>query len=157
MAVHIPQPTPYQDVSVFLNLVLSTMRTILREHFIGLYLGGSLVLGDFNPPPWGQQAIGQQWTALIEWALAWPHATESNHLAATLGLRLPRRHLGDALRLDASTVGRRAQRKVRKQTKEKWSRSEFRSSTPFMAVRRIDYEPSLDRKEVQPCHPTTLR
>jgi hypothetical protein len=35
---------------------------------------------------WGQQAMDKQWTALIEWALAWPHATESNHLAATLSL-----------------------------------------------------------------------
>jgi hypothetical protein len=30
--------------------------------------------------------MGQQWTALIEWALAWPHDPESNHLAATLSL-----------------------------------------------------------------------
>ncbi|MFC1976386.1 aminoglycoside adenylyltransferase domain-containing protein, partial [Chloroflexota bacterium] len=242
-----PQPTPYQDVNVVLNLVLSNMQAILEDHFIGLYLGGSLALGDFNPhrsdidfvavtvdelPPetivaleemhtrlwatgtkwamkldgsyvpqqvlrrwtsddtpcpfveedrfyvtnqgsaviqrhiirqyevvvagpsphtlidpvdaddlrsalrdmlekwwrpllddpawvqqsqkqpfailtmcralytlehgvvaskpvaarWGQQAIGEQWTALIEWALAWPHDTKSNHLASTLSL-----------------------------------------------------------------------
>jgi hypothetical protein len=35
---------------------------------------------------WCQQAIGQQWTELIEWALDWPHDTESSHLAATLSL-----------------------------------------------------------------------
>jgi hypothetical protein len=241
------QPTSYQDVNVFLNLLLSNMQATLGDHFIGLYLGGSLALGDFDPqrsdidfvavtvdelpseiivaleemhtrlwatgikwtrkldgsyvpqqvlphwtsddPPcpfvegdrfyvtnqgsavmqrhiihqhgvvvagpspyalldpvdanelrsalrdmlakwwrpllddpdwvqqsqkqpfailtmcralytlehgvvaskptaaqWGQQAIGKQWTALIEWALAWPHDTESNHLAATLCL-----------------------------------------------------------------------
>jgi hypothetical protein len=44
-----PQPTPYQDVNVFLNLFLSNMQVILGDHFIGLYLGGSLALGDFNP------------------------------------------------------------------------------------------------------------
>ncbi len=33
-----------------------------------------------------QQALGTLWTALIEWALAWPHETESNQLAATLRL-----------------------------------------------------------------------
>ena len=35
---------------------------------------------------WCQQAIDKQWTALIEWALAWPHDTESNHLEATQSL-----------------------------------------------------------------------
>src|SRR5687767_12994230 len=49
MSVPIPQPTPYQDVNVFLDLMLSNTQAILREQFIGLYLGGSLALGDFNP------------------------------------------------------------------------------------------------------------
>ena len=44
-----PQPTPYQDVNIFLNLLLSNLKSILGDHFIGLYLGGSLALGDFNP------------------------------------------------------------------------------------------------------------
>ena len=48
MSVPIPQPTPYQDVNVFLNLLLSNIQSILGDHFIGLYLGGSLALGDFN-------------------------------------------------------------------------------------------------------------
>jgi hypothetical protein len=49
MSIQIHQPTPYHEVNVFLNLLLSNMRTILGNHFIGLYLGGSLALGDFNP------------------------------------------------------------------------------------------------------------
>jgi hypothetical protein len=49
MRVQVPQPTPYQDVNVFLNLLLSHMRAILNDQFVGLYLGGSLALGDFNP------------------------------------------------------------------------------------------------------------
>lgn len=49
MSVPIPQPTPYQDVNIFLNLLLSNIQSILGDHFIGLYLGGSLALGDFNP------------------------------------------------------------------------------------------------------------
>ena len=48
MSIHIPQPTPYQEVNVFLTLLLSNMRSILGDHFVGLYLGGSLALGDFN-------------------------------------------------------------------------------------------------------------
>ena len=44
-----PQPTPYQDVNIFLNLLLSNIESILGDYFIGLYLGGSLALGDFNP------------------------------------------------------------------------------------------------------------
>jgi hypothetical protein len=35
---------------------------------------------------WCQQAIDKQWTALIEWALAWPCDMESNQLAAILSL-----------------------------------------------------------------------
>jgi hypothetical protein len=35
---------------------------------------------------WGQQALDAPWAALIEWALAWPHDAESDHLAATLRL-----------------------------------------------------------------------
>jgi hypothetical protein len=35
---------------------------------------------------WGQQAMSEQWTALIEWALAWPPDTKSNHLVSTLNL-----------------------------------------------------------------------
>lgn len=49
MSSHIPQPTPYQDVNAVLNLVLSNMQATLGDQFIGLYLGGSLALGDFNP------------------------------------------------------------------------------------------------------------
>ncbi len=49
MSVSLPQPTPYQDVNTALNLVLSHQQAVLRDHFIGLYLGGSLALGDFNP------------------------------------------------------------------------------------------------------------
>jgi hypothetical protein len=49
MSVSNPQPTPYQDVNVVLNLMLSNLQAILRDHFVGLYLGGSLALGDFNP------------------------------------------------------------------------------------------------------------
>ena len=49
MSVHIPQPTPYQDLNATLSLVLSSMQAILGTHFLGLYLGGSFALGDFNP------------------------------------------------------------------------------------------------------------
>jgi aminoglycoside adenylyltransferase-like protein len=49
MSIHIPQPTPYPEINVFLTLLLSNMQSILGDHFVGLYLGGSLALGDFNP------------------------------------------------------------------------------------------------------------
>jgi predicted nucleotidyltransferase len=49
VSVQLPEPTPYQDVNAALNLVLSNMRTILGDQLIGLYLGGSLALGDFSP------------------------------------------------------------------------------------------------------------
>ena len=41
--------TPYADVNVVLHELLSGVQTILGNHFIGLYLYGSLALGDFDP------------------------------------------------------------------------------------------------------------
>lgn len=49
MLVQLFQPTPYQDVNIALNLLLSNMRAVLEDQFVGLYLGGSLALGDFDP------------------------------------------------------------------------------------------------------------
>lgn len=43
------RPTPYEDVNAFLDLFLFTLRDTLGHHFMALYLGGSLALGDFNP------------------------------------------------------------------------------------------------------------
>lgn len=42
-----PQPTPYPDVNAVLREFLSHVQSILGEHFRGMYLHGSLALGDF--------------------------------------------------------------------------------------------------------------
>jgi hypothetical protein len=42
-------PTPYPDVNVVLHVLLSSMQTVLGNHFIGLYVHGSLASGDFDP------------------------------------------------------------------------------------------------------------
>jgi hypothetical protein len=49
--VQIPHlhPTPYPDVNAVLHLLLSSVQAIIGEHFIGLYLYGSLASGDFDP------------------------------------------------------------------------------------------------------------
>jgi len=49
MPVRFPHPTPYQDVNGFLTLMWSAAQTTLHRQLGGLYLGGSLALGDFNP------------------------------------------------------------------------------------------------------------
>ncbi len=41
--------TPYADVNAVLSGLLAEMRTVLGEQFAGLYLGGSLAGGDFEP------------------------------------------------------------------------------------------------------------
>jgi len=41
--------TPYQDVNALLSLMLGSLRAILKNQFVGFYLGGSLALGDFDP------------------------------------------------------------------------------------------------------------
>ena len=42
-------PTPYPDVNLVLDRLLAGARVTLGEHFIGLYLHGSLAYGDFDP------------------------------------------------------------------------------------------------------------
>lgn len=44
-----PDPTPYPDVNNLLRLLLTETHAILGDELIGLYLDGSLALGDFNP------------------------------------------------------------------------------------------------------------
>lgn len=45
----ITNPTPYEDVNAFLHLLLTKIQAILGERLVGLYLYGSLSLGDFDP------------------------------------------------------------------------------------------------------------
>lgn len=49
MSVQIPRPTPYPEVNSALAHVLANMQATLGDQFVGLYLGGSLALGDFKP------------------------------------------------------------------------------------------------------------
>jgi hypothetical protein len=42
-------PTPYADVNAVLHELLSGVQRILGNHFVGMYLGGSLATGDFDP------------------------------------------------------------------------------------------------------------
>src|SRR5687768_7159341 len=41
--------TPYSEVNALLHALLSDARKVLGERFVGMYLYGSLALGDFNP------------------------------------------------------------------------------------------------------------
>jgi hypothetical protein len=43
------QPTPYADVNDVLAHFLARIRAVLGDQFRGMYLDGSLALGDFNP------------------------------------------------------------------------------------------------------------
>jgi predicted nucleotidyltransferase len=42
-------PTPYPEVNDVLNLLLTNVKEILKDQFVGMYLYGSLSTGDFNP------------------------------------------------------------------------------------------------------------
>jgi predicted nucleotidyltransferase len=42
-------PTPYPDVNEILELLLASVRDVLRDQFVGMYLYGSLSSGDFEP------------------------------------------------------------------------------------------------------------
>ena len=47
--VQLTRPTPYPDVNELLNLLLSNVKRILGDQFVGMYLYGSLATGDFDP------------------------------------------------------------------------------------------------------------
>ncbi len=49
MTMTVTQPTPYPDVNAFLHQFLSRVRAVLGPDVVGLYLYGSLSLGDFDP------------------------------------------------------------------------------------------------------------
>jgi len=49
MPAHVTHPTPYPDVNAVLDALLSGVQTVLGDHFIGMYLYGSLASGDFDP------------------------------------------------------------------------------------------------------------
>jgi hypothetical protein len=44
-----PNPTAYPDVNALLHELLSSVQAILGDYFLGMYLYGSLALGDFDP------------------------------------------------------------------------------------------------------------
>jgi len=44
-----PKPAPHPDVNEVLNLLLTNVKEILKDQFVGMYLYGSLSSGDFNP------------------------------------------------------------------------------------------------------------
>jgi hypothetical protein len=41
-------PTPYPDINAVLHLLLTSVQATLGDHFIGMYLHGSLASGDFD-------------------------------------------------------------------------------------------------------------
>ena len=49
MPAHVTHPTLYPDVNAVLHVLLSGVQTILGDHFVGMYVYGSLASGDFNP------------------------------------------------------------------------------------------------------------
>jgi len=44
-----PDPTPYPDINALLDLLLDSVRAVLGDRFVGLYLYGSLATGEFDP------------------------------------------------------------------------------------------------------------
>lgn len=45
----LPPPTPYPEINAVLSQLFAGVRSVLGRRLVGLYLGGSLAAGDFNP------------------------------------------------------------------------------------------------------------
>jgi hypothetical protein len=50
-------PTPYADVNAVLYHFLANIQAIVRRHFVGMYVSGSLALGDFDPHSSDKESI----------------------------------------------------------------------------------------------------
>ena len=48
MSAQVAHHTPYPEVNAVLHVLLSDVQTIIGNHFIGMYLHGSLATGDFD-------------------------------------------------------------------------------------------------------------
>ena len=48
MPAHVTRPTLYPDVNAVLQVLLSDVQAIIGNHFVGMYLYGSLATGDFD-------------------------------------------------------------------------------------------------------------
>jgi hypothetical protein len=48
-SANMTQPTPYAGVNAVLGLLLSNVKHLLGNDFVGMYLYGSLASGDFDP------------------------------------------------------------------------------------------------------------
>ena len=82
------QATLYHDINILLDILLSRMQAILGEKLVGLYLDGSLVIGDFDPYISDIDLVAAlsadiddrefeelpEWSQLIQNALAWREA-----------------------------------------------------------------------------------
>ena len=69
------QPTPYADVNAVLTHFLTQIRAVLGDQFRGMYLDGSLALGDFNPQ-----------TSDIDFVVTTDAAVSAEHFAALRAL-----------------------------------------------------------------------
>ena len=86
----------HPEINSVLKELLSQARSILHDHFVGMYVDGSLAIGDFEPEKsdldfvvvtdsevfltrskptaarWAQGALDWRWTPLIQHALVVP-------------------------------------------------------------------------------------
>ncbi len=49
VSTHANGPTPYEEANTILRLLLTNLQEILSQQLVGMYLYGSLSLGDFDP------------------------------------------------------------------------------------------------------------
>ncbi len=125
--------TPYPDLADTVNMLQQEVQAILGRQFLGLYLGGSLALGDFNAHtsdvdffvishmPLGSEtirALAAMHARLAAGASRWGYELEGGYLPRTalgrqqLAARHPYVERGGALRLEAFGGGWVIQRHI---------------------------------------------
>lgn len=90
-------PTPYPDVNATLHLLVSGVRAVLDTNLVGIYLYGSLSLGDFDPassdidflvvtrgalPPETLTALARMHTRIATSGASWAKRLEGSYISA---------------------------------------------------------------------------
>ena len=152
MLSHPVTHTPYPDVNAVLQTLLEGAQSVLGNHFVGLYLYGSLASGDFNPQTSDVDFLVVADTDLSEELI---RDLEALHVRLwNSGLKWAAKLEGAYVPLARCAVTIPTQRPARRSTKDA-SISTSRAAIGSFSV--TSCANTAQRFAAQPCNPRSIR